>query len=168
MKSDSAVTIRGYRASDEAQVGELTIGSFDGVSIDQNFDDATGWQRSPTWEQRKWAASVEVLRASPEDSIVAEVDGSVIGFASCTVSPVTRIGRIVDLAVAPDHRRRGIASLLIDRSLSNFRAKGMAIAKIETLEENEAGRNLYPRFGFKEVASQIHYMMELESREEGL
>ncbi len=168
MNNDNAVTIREYRETDEARVRELTIDSFDGVSIDQNFDDLSGWNRSPTWEQRKWAVSVEVLRSSPENSFVAELDGSVIGFVSCTVSPVLRIGRIVDLAVEPDHRRKGIGSRLIERSLNNFRAKGMTIAKIETLEKNEAGRNLYPRFGFREVASQIHYMMELESPEEGL
>ena len=168
MTNESTVTIREYRETDEDQVRELTISSFDGVSIDQNFDDLAGWRRSPTWQERKWAASVEVLRSSPRNSFVAEVDGSVIGFVSCTVSRVTRIGRIVDLAVNSNQRRKGIASRLIERSLSNFRATGMAIAKIETLEENEAGRNLYPRFGFKEVANQIHYMTELESPEEEL
>ncbi len=167
MKNDSAVIIREYRAADEQQVWKLTIDSFDGVSIDQNFDNLTGWSRSPGWEERKWAASVEVLRNSPENSFVAESDGRVIGYVSCTVSPVTRIGRIMDLAVEQGHRRKGIASRLIERSLEHFHASEMAIAKIETLEENEAGRNLYPRFGFRQVANQIHYMMELESGEEG-
>ncbi len=166
MKNDSAVIIRPYRATDEQPVRKLTIDSFDGVSIDQNFDNLTGWRRSPDWEERKWASSVEVLRDSPENSFVAESDGRVIGFVSCTVSPVTRIGRIVDLAIEQSHRRKGIASRLIERSLEHFRAGQMAIAKIETLQENEAGRNLYPRFGFRQVANQIHYMMDLESGEE--
>ncbi len=166
MKNDSAVIIRPYRATDEQPVRKLTIDSFDGVSIDQNFDNLTGWRRSPDWEERKWASSVEVLRDSPENSFVAESDGRVIGFVSCTVSPVTRIGRIVDLAVEQSHRRKGIASRLIERSLEHFRAGQMAIAKIETLHKNEAGRNLYPRFGFRQVANQIHYMMDLESGEE--
>ena len=166
MKNDSAVIIRPYRATDEQPVRKLTIDSFDGVSIDQNFDNLTGWRRSPDWEERKWASSVEVLRDSPENSFVAESDGRVIGFVSCTVSPVTRIGRIVDLAVEQSHRRKGIASRLIERSLEHFRAGQMAIAKIETLQENEAGRNLYPRFGFRQVANQIHYMMDLELGEE--
>ena len=109
-----------------------------------------------------------MLRSSPEHSFVAELNGSVIGFVSCTVSPPMRMGRIVDLAVDSDHRRRGVASGLIERSLRNFRANGMAIAKIETLEKNDAGRRLYPRFGFREVATQIHYMMDLESPEDGL
>ena len=69
MKNDSAVIIRPYRATDEQPVRKLTIDSFDGVSIDQNFDNLTGWRRSPGWEERKWATSVEVLRDSPENCI---------------------------------------------------------------------------------------------------
>ena len=166
MKNDSTVTIRTYQAADEQQVRKLTIDSFDGVSIDQNFDNLTGWRRSPGWEERKWAASVEVLQDSPENSFVAESDDRVIGFVSCTVSSVTRVGRIMDLAVEQSYRRKGIGARLIERSLEHFRAREMAIAKIETLEQNEAGRSLYPRFGFRQVANQVHYMMELESGEE--
>ena len=166
MKDDGTVTIRKYQAADEQQVRKLTIDSFDGVSIDQNFDNLVDWGRSPGWEERKWAASVEVLRDSSENSFVAESEGRVIGFVSCTVSPVTRVGRIQDLAVEQGYRRKGIGARLIERSLEHFQTKKMAIAKIETLEQNEAGRRLYPRFGFRQVANQVHYMMELEPGEE--
>jgi hypothetical protein len=37
------------------------------------------------------------------------------------------------------------------------------MAKIETLEQNARGQALYPRFGFREVARQIHYVMSLDS-----
>ena len=167
MKNDSTVLIREYRADDERQIRKLTIDSFDGVSIDQNFDNLSGWRRSPGWEERKWAVSVQALRDSPENSFVAESDGRVIGFVSCMVSTVTRVGRIMDLAVEQSYRRKGIGARLIARSLEHFRAREMAIAKIETLEQNEAGRSLYPRFGFMQVANQIHYMMDLESGEKG-
>jgi len=42
-----------------------------------------------------------------------------------------------------------------------MRSQGMAMAKIETLVQNERGQALYPRFGFHEVARQIHYVMPL-------
>jgi ribosomal protein S18 acetylase RimI-like enzyme len=56
---------------------------------------------------------------------------------------------------------RGIGRKLIEAALAYFRQKGMAYAKIETLEQNRVGRHLYPSLGFKEVSRQIHYFMEL-------
>ena len=41
----------------------------------------------------------------------------------------------------------------------------MAMAKIETLAQNERGQALYPRCGFREVARQIHYVMPLDAEE---
>ncbi len=161
-----ALTIRPYHHSDEGRVKQLTILSFDGVSIDQNFDKLVGWNRSPGWEERKWAGSVEVLTSSPENSFVAELDEHVVGYVSCTISLSSRVGRIVDLAVGDGHRRQGIASRLIEAALESFRNKGMIIAKIETLQQNRASQGLYPKFGFKKVADQIHYMMELAPEDE--
>ena len=37
----------------------------------------------------------------------------------------------------------------------------MALAKIETPEQNARGQALYPKLGFQEVARQIHYVMPL-------
>ena len=166
MNRQDHFTIRQFQQRDLEQLHRLTIASFDGVSIDQNFDDTFGWDKSPSWKQRKWASSLEVLSSSPEDSFIAESAGTIIGFVSCTISTVMGVGRIVDLAVDSSHRRAGVATRLIEQSLTNFRSKGMLIAKIETLQQNDAGQNLYPRFGFKAIANQIHYMMELESRQE--
>ena len=42
-----------------------------------------------------------------------------------------------------------------------MRGQGMAMAKIETLAQNDSGQALYPRCGFREVARQIHYVMPL-------
>ena len=43
----------------------------------------------------------------------------------------------------------------------------MTVAKIETLEQNPIGRQLYPSLGFQEVARQIHYAMPLVPRNTG-
>ena len=64
-------------------------------------------------------------------------------------------------AVDARYRARGVGSTLIQHAIDWMRAQGMAMAKIETLAQNERGQALYPRFGFKEVARQIHYVMPL-------
>jgi len=40
----------------------------------------------------------------------------------------------------------------------------MTVGRIETLEQNAIGRQLYPSLGFLEVARQIHYAMPLFPR----
>ena len=55
----------------------------------------------------------------------------------------------------------GLGRRLIEHALAHFRAAGMTVAKIETLEQNPVGRHLYPSVGFIEVARQVHYAMPL-------
>ena len=61
-------------------------------------------------------------------------------------------------------RGQGLGRQLIEHALAHFRATGMTVAKIETLEQNPIGRHLYPSVGFIEVARQIHYVMPLRDR----
>jgi len=42
----------------------------------------------------------------------------------------------------------------------------MTVARIETLEQNPIGRQLYPSLGFLEVARQIHFAIPLFPRAE--
>ena len=56
---------------------------------------------------------------------------------------------------------KGLGRRLIEHALAHFRSSGMAIAKIETLDQNAVGRHLYPSIGFVEVARQIHYAIAL-------
>ena len=77
------------------------------------------------------------------------------------------IGRIPNLAVDPGARGSGIGSALIQHAIDYMRAEGMAMGKIETLVQNERGQALYPRFGFQEVARQIHFVMPLTPESEG-
>jgi len=50
----------------------------------------------------------------------------------------------------------------LEYAIAFFKEAGMDIAKIETLEQNPIGQNLYPSLGFEEVARQIHYAMRLK------
>ena len=52
---------------------------------------------------------------------------------------------------------------LFDRAAADLRDHGMTHVRIETLEQNEVAQHLYPKLGFREIAHQIHYMMEIPS-----
>ena len=92
---------------------------------------------------------------------VYEVEGVVVGYITTKLDAGSKIGWIHNLAVLPAHQAHGIGRRLIETALAHFRDNGMECAKIETLEQNPVGTRLYPTFGFREVARQIHYAMSL-------
>ena len=96
-----------------------------------------------------------------EPTDVALEVGAGSGYITTRLDAFSGIGRIPNLAVTPAARGAGTGSALIRHALDYLREQGMAMAKIETLVQNERGQALYPRFGFREVARQIHYVMPL-------
>ena len=158
-----AIAIRPYRESDRPAVRELTVAGFEGVSIDHNIDRQVGPIAGRDWRWRKSRdidRDIDVLGA---ELSVAEDDesGAVVGYVTMQCDAQTRIGWIHNLAVSARVRGGGLGRRLLEHALEHFRAAGMTVAKIETLEQNPVGRHLYPSVGFVEVARQIHYAMPL-------
>jgi ribosomal protein S18 acetylase RimI-like enzyme len=157
------ITIRPYRAADRHAVRELTVSGFEGVSIDHNIDTRLGPIAGRDWRWRKSRdidRDIDVLGA---DLAVAEDEESenVVGYITMHCDDESRIGWIHNLVVAAGARGSGLGRRLLEHALVHFRAAGMTIAKIETLEQNEVGSHLYPSVGFIEVARQIHFAMPL-------
>jgi len=64
---------------------------------------------------------------------------------------------LINLAVHPKHRRRGIARQLLAEGLAQARNLGAALAWLEVRPSNVAARQLYESFGFKEVGRRPRY-----------
>jgi len=95
--------------------------------------------------------------------LVAEDEsGTVVGYITTIADEQSGIGRIPNLAVAPNTQGQGIGKALINAALERFEQMGMDLIKIETLETNEVGRALYPRFGFEDFIHQVHFIMRTE------
>jgi ribosomal protein S18 acetylase RimI-like enzyme len=161
-----AIDIRPFQEADRPAVRQLTVASFEGVSIDHNIELRLGLVAGRDWRFRKSRdidRDIDLLGASVA---VAQDDGSgtIIGYVTMQCDAETRIGWIHNLAVAETSRGHGVGRRLIEHALSYFRDCGMTIAKIETLEQNAVGRHLYPSIGFVEVARQIHYAMALSDQ----
>ncbi|MFN3653381.1 MAG: GNAT family N-acetyltransferase [Armatimonadota bacterium] len=154
--------IRTYTPHDLPHIQRITVESFEGVSIDRNIERDFGLVAGRDWRERKARDVTTDCEVQPEGVFVAEVDEAVAGYITTRIDRFTGIGRIPNLAVAPEYRAQGIGSRLIEHALEWMREQGLALAKIETLEQNERGQALYPRFGFREVARQIHYVMRLQ------
>ena len=84
------------------------------------------------------------------DCVVAEIEGKIAGFiVSRSVFPEREI---LNLAVAPEWRRRGVAKALLHYQL----AQG-GTHFLEVRESNLAAQSLYRLFGFQEVGRRIGY-----------
>jgi ribosomal protein S18 acetylase RimI-like enzyme len=155
------MTIRPFRPEDLPHVERITVDSFEPVSIDRNIEREYGPVAGKDWRERKARDVRSDCEVHPEGVFVAEEDGRVVGYVTTRLDRFTGIGRIPNLAVDESHRGQGTGSALILHAIDWMRGQGMAMAKIETLVQNERGQALYPRFGFREVARQIHFVMPL-------
>jgi ribosomal protein S18 acetylase RimI-like enzyme len=158
-----AIVIRLYREVDRQRVRDLTVSGFEGVSIHHNIDLILGPIAGRDWRWRKSRDVDRDIDATGAELAVAEDEegGAVVGYVTMHCDAETRIGWIHNLAVDAGLRGLGLGRRLIEHALAHFRAAGMTVAKIETLEQNPVGRHLYPSVGFIEVARQVHYAMPL-------
>ena len=153
--------IRPFQPADLARIQEITVDSFEGVSIDRNIQAGFGLVAGKDWKARKARDVATDCEVQPDGVFVAEEAGTVVGYITTRLDRFSGIGRIPNLAVDPGSRGLGIGTELIRHALDWMRGQGMQMAKIETLAQNERGQALYPRFGFREVARQLHYVMPL-------
>ena len=99
------------------------------------------------------------FRQSLEDddsaTIVATVDSAIVGYASAVVREqppfyrIKRIGAISTLMVAPEYRRRGVGTALLDGARSFFKRRGVKYYTFYTAAGNEAAIRLYEKLGFE-------------------
>jgi ribosomal protein S18 acetylase RimI-like enzyme len=153
--------IRAYQPGDLPRLKEMTVEAFDGVSIDQGIEAAFGPIRGHNWQWRKARHLDEDVARDPAGLFVLEDAGRIVGYISTWRDGEAGIGHIPNLVVDSSYRGQGLGRLLIQHALDHFRAHALTHAKIETLEQNEVGRHLYPAMGFREVARQIHFVADL-------
>lgn len=156
------VTIRAYRPEDLARLQEITVEAFEGVSIDHNIEQRLGAVRSSDWRSRKAADVACDAQRDPQGIFVAVQGEEILGYISTWMDAAASVGYIPNLAIVASARGQGIGRRLLEHAIEHFRRHGMALARIETLEQNPVGRHLYPSMGFVEVARQIHYAMRLD------
>ena len=69
-------------------------------------------------------------------------------------NPTGRKAYIMNLYVAPDHRRRGIATALLDLLMADIRRRGVESV---SLEATAMGRPLYEKYGFVAMEHEMEW-----------
>lgn len=90
----------------------------------------------------------------PDHRWVAEVDGTVVGWAAaCAVSPHGQPAGVAETAVyvADGHRRRGIGTALLHKQVTAADAAGLWTLQASIITENRAAIALHHAAGFRTV-----------------
>lgn len=88
---------------------------------------------------------------------IAELNGAVVGYVC--VKQVTDEGHLLDLAVHPDYRKRGIAKILLNNVIEELRLCGCRFFFLEVRISNYAAKKLYKGLGFRTVGTRKGYYM---------
>ncbi len=75
--------------------------------------------------------------------------GRLVGFVMAVWSPRHRLAHVVDLAVHPAWRRRGIGSALMEAVERAAAGRGAALVALETWVSNLEARRFYERLGYR-------------------
>jgi len=97
----------------------------------------------------------EMIRAASTRTLVAEAGGTVAGFL--VARAIRDEGEILNLAVLPEHRRRGLGRELLTAGLNWLREGGAREVYLEVRHSNEAALAMYRARGFRPVGVRTDY-----------
>lgn len=87
--------------------------------------------------------------------LVAEVDGIVVGYVGS--QSVLDGADMMNLAVAPEYRRQGIAEALVNGLVNHLRQNGIIALLLEVRVSNQPAVSLYEKLGFMQVGRRPNY-----------
>jgi len=112
---------------------------------------------SSPWSE---AAFLQEIHKHYALSQVAELRYDIIGYMCANY--LFDEGHILNLAVDPDFRRQGVATVLMEDALTELKKKGCRFFYLEVRVSNLAARIFYERFGFRVVAFRKRYYVSRE------
>ena len=106
-----------------------------------------------------WSLAMFVLELSKPASVcLAALRGErMVGFLIC--SRYDTVWHVMNVAVDPDHRRRGMGRTLIERLVDEV-ADPAARYTLEVRQSNEAAIRLYEQFGFRPAGIRRRYYQD--------
>jgi len=90
-------------------------------------------------------------------TIVAEIDGTIRGYAMILFRQGTALARLYSIAVEPSAAGRGIGSRLLDEVERAAFAQEKLLMRLEVREDNEIAIELYRRRGYRPIGRYLDY-----------
>jgi [ribosomal protein S18]-alanine N-acetyltransferase len=109
---------------------------------------------------------LDCLRVGYSAWVVTDTTGAVMAYA--LMSMAAGEAHILNICVAPQHRRCGLAQFLLKHLLMIARAASVGLLLLEVRRSNLAAQRLYADFGFSELGVRRGYYPAREGREDAL
>jgi predicted kinase/GNAT superfamily N-acetyltransferase len=158
-------TIRPYLDSDWDAVLEICILAF--TPVHESFERLLGTDLFalvyPDWKASNEDYLSSLTNSDARDRfLVAEQNGSALGFIHYEVDSTKQRGTIGINAVHPAHQSKGIGSLMYDHVLQLMRAQGMKYVRVDTAGDpsHAAARRSYEKARFLPIPI-VHYFRSL-------
>ncbi len=106
--------------------------------------------------QTPWSLAMFVLELSKPSGICLAIlneDGGLAGYLVC--SRYADVWHLMNIAVTPERRRKGIATVLMDRLFAQAGADARFTLEVRT--SNRAAIEMYERFGFRPAGHRRRY-----------
>ncbi|MEM3403178.1 MAG: ribosomal protein S18-alanine N-acetyltransferase [Nitrososphaeria archaeon] len=120
-----------------------------------------------------------IFSTNPDTFLVIEYNGRVVayhmgrieyGFSFKTKPQIVKKGHIISIAVLEEHRRKGLATALLQRAIEEFKKHGCETSFLEVRVSNDPAISMYKKLGYH-VAQRIRgyyndgedaYVMEID------
>ena len=142
------VTIRAARASDAAEIAQLTTQ----LGYDLTHTDAAD-------------RLSRILLREDQQFFVADVDGRAVGWVHVVFTEYVdaeAFAAIAGLVVDRDHRRLGIGRALVDRAEIWARDRGCSIVRLASSATRETAHRFYENLGYANIKTQYSFIKPLD------
>lgn len=115
-----------------------------------------------------WTAAdfARFARAEECHGVVARIEGAIAGFI--VISIAVDDAEVLTLAVDGVHRRRGVASAVLERAMADASMRGAETLYLEVGVRNDGARALYKQLGFVRAGRRPNYYTTPEGLEDAL
>ena len=157
--ADAGTTIRRATADDADAIGRVQVetwrAAYRGLLPDEVVAGFDVGER-----QRLWREGLSRPRRPGSETLVAEVDGAVVGFTSVGMwrvddEPEEGVAELFTIYVEPAHWGTGVGRALIERAEASMRTSGFVEARLWVLDGNERAERFYRAAGWERDGRKI-------------
>lgn len=128
------------------EIKKATLDMVDDIVNIENISFTVPWSKK---------TFLEAMESKHISTSVLEEDEAICGF--CCMMAIGCEAELLNIAVLPEHRRKGYAALLLEKELLSLSENGVEDVFLEVRESNSPARRLYERFGFCEIGVRKNY-----------
>lgn len=112
-----------------------------------------------SWSRSVFEGELEHVRNGSREYLVARSGRAVVGYAGLWIvpDPAGDQAHVTNVAVAPDHRRRGVATALLVALARRAIARGCVAWTLEVRSSSTGAQELYRSFGFVPAGVRTRY-----------